>query len=91
MSCECYQIGGRFIAEDPDCEVHCAGGLAERLELAEIEADRRRDDFAERALLNAAKRDELHARAKVVLQKGTPVQKHTLLQDVDRFISQLTF
>jgi hypothetical protein len=20
--CECYQIGGRFIAEDPDCEVH---------------------------------------------------------------------
>lgn len=70
MSCECYQIGGRFIAEDPDCEVHCAGGLAERLELAEIEADRRRDDFAERALLNAAKRDELHARAKVVLQKG---------------------
>lgn len=22
MSCECYQIGGRFIAEDPDCAVH---------------------------------------------------------------------
>jgi len=22
MSCECHQIGGRFIAEDPDCEVH---------------------------------------------------------------------
>jgi len=20
--CECYQIGGRFIAEDPDCPVH---------------------------------------------------------------------
>jgi len=20
--CECYQIGGRFIAEDPECPVH---------------------------------------------------------------------
>jgi hypothetical protein len=20
--CECFQIGGRFIAEDPDCSVH---------------------------------------------------------------------
>lgn len=20
--CECYKIGGRFIAEDPDCPVH---------------------------------------------------------------------
>lgn len=23
--CECYQIGGRFIAEDPDCPVHDNG------------------------------------------------------------------
>lgn len=22
MSCECYQIGGPFIAEDPDCPAH---------------------------------------------------------------------
>lgn len=22
MSCECYQIDGRFIAEDPDCPAH---------------------------------------------------------------------
>ena len=22
MSCECYQIGGRFIAEDPNCPAH---------------------------------------------------------------------
>jgi hypothetical protein len=22
VSCECYKIGGRFIAEDPDCPVH---------------------------------------------------------------------
>lgn len=20
--CECYQVGGRFIAEDPDCPIH---------------------------------------------------------------------
>ena len=22
MSCKCHQIGGPFIAEDPDCEAH---------------------------------------------------------------------
>ena len=22
MSCECYMIGGPFIAEDPDCPIH---------------------------------------------------------------------
>lgn len=22
MSCQCYQIGGPFIAEDPDCPAH---------------------------------------------------------------------
>jgi hypothetical protein len=22
VSCECYQVGGRFIAEDPDCPAH---------------------------------------------------------------------
>jgi hypothetical protein len=22
MSCDCYTIGGRWIAEDPDCPVH---------------------------------------------------------------------
>jgi hypothetical protein len=22
MSCECYKVGGRFIAEDPDCPAH---------------------------------------------------------------------
>lgn len=29
MTCECYQIGGRFIAEDPDCPIH--GYEAQRL------------------------------------------------------------
>ena len=31
MSCECHQIGGRFIAEDPDCPVH--GTEAQQKEL----------------------------------------------------------
>jgi hypothetical protein len=35
--CECYQIGGRFIAEDPDCPVH---GTAAQEEQREREADR---------------------------------------------------
>lgn len=30
MSCECYQIGGRFIAEDPDCPAHGSAAQAER-------------------------------------------------------------
>lgn len=30
MTCECYQIGGRFIAEDPDCHQH--GTEAQRRE-----------------------------------------------------------
>jgi len=30
MSCECYQIGGRFIAEDPDCGVHGQAATWER-------------------------------------------------------------
>lgn len=24
--CECYQIGGPFIAEDPDCPIHGTNG-----------------------------------------------------------------
>lgn len=34
--CDCYQIGGRFVAEDPDCPAH--GLEAQRLE-AEREAE----------------------------------------------------
>lgn len=30
MSCECYKIGGRFIAEDPDCLVHGREAVEER-------------------------------------------------------------
>jgi len=37
MSCQCYQIGGPFIAEDPDCPAH---GLEAQRE-AQQEAARR--------------------------------------------------
>ena len=30
--CECYKIGGRFIAEDPDCPVHGYVAVREREE-----------------------------------------------------------
>jgi cytochrome c-type biogenesis protein CcmH/NrfG len=30
MSCECYQVGGRFIAEDPDCPAHGTEAQASR-------------------------------------------------------------
>jgi len=30
--CECYVIGGPWIAEDPNCPVHGAGGLNEQVE-----------------------------------------------------------
>jgi hypothetical protein len=30
--CECHQIGGRFIAEDPECPVHGYAAVREREE-----------------------------------------------------------
>lgn len=30
--CDCYQIGGRFIAEDPDCPEHGVGAVERREE-----------------------------------------------------------
>ena len=37
--CECYQIGGRFIAEDPDCPVHGTEAQAEQREREAERAD----------------------------------------------------
>ena len=47
MSCECYQIGGRFIAEDPDCLIHGREGQEEsqRIEMLEAEVIAWRDRF----------------------------------------------
>ena len=27
MSCQCYMVGGPFIAEDPDCPIHGANSI----------------------------------------------------------------
>ena len=34
MGCDCYQIGGPFIAEDPNCPAHGQGGLQDELNAA---------------------------------------------------------
>jgi hypothetical protein len=39
MSCQCYQIGGPFIAEDPMCPAHGTAAQEER-ELQERETER---------------------------------------------------
>lgn len=55
MSCECYMVGGPFIAEDPECEVHQRGGLLERI--SELEARVRELELDKEVLeeeLNAA-------------------------------------
>jgi hypothetical protein len=48
MSCECHQIGGPFIAEDPDCVVHgwrrgdrerASGDLLEEAQREDITVD----------------------------------------------------
>ena len=34
-SCQCHQIGGPFIAEDPDCPYHQRGGAQDQIEVLE--------------------------------------------------------
>lgn len=43
MMCECYQIGGPFIAEDPDCPVHGKEAQRRREEYDDAMADMRRE------------------------------------------------
>jgi len=43
MGCECYQIGGPFIAEDPNCEIHRQGGLQEQVDELQEKNRRLRD------------------------------------------------
>lgn len=38
--CQCYQIGGPFIAEDPDCPVHGTEAQAARARQEAEESDR---------------------------------------------------
>lgn len=57
MACECYQIGGPFIAEDPDCPAHGTEAQAERKRREEEESDRdaRLADLERRVLALEAK------------------------------------
>lgn len=61
MSCQCHQIGGPFIAEDPDCEVH--GRQAQ-------EAEQERGIIIERLAfaLEWGDEDEVRQRSEVALQ-----------------------
>jgi hypothetical protein len=38
MSCECYKIGGKFIAEDPDCPAHGTEARASEERMAQATA-----------------------------------------------------
>lgn len=35
MPCQCYQVGGPFVAEDPDCAAHGVGGYRDQLDALE--------------------------------------------------------
>lgn len=39
MGCECFQVGGPWIAEDPNCPVHGRGGLGDQLEESQTEVE----------------------------------------------------
>lgn len=69
MSCECYQIGGRFIGADPDCYEH-----GDHAREREEELDQLRTELAElkaeKDLLKAqVERLELRLQAQIELKK----------------------
>ena len=43
-SCECYQIGGRFIAEDPDCSTHGYEAVSQREQIT-LESEALEDEL----------------------------------------------
>ena len=47
MGCECYTIGGPFIAEDPNCPAHGRFGLQHDVERLEDEVERLRSVLAQ--------------------------------------------
>ena len=71
--CECFKIGGRFIAEDPDCYEH--GTAAREREREDRELARERDTV-------------LHV-AKVALQYGTPHEIEEALTAAVRYLESL--
>lgn len=73
MACECFVIGGPFIAEDPDCEVHGVDGYAARLEQAE----------ARIAELEDAIRDEVIRSQIVSLPRKLEFMRQRGMRDLD--------
>ena len=65
MSCECYQVGGRFIAEDPDCPRH--GTAAQRDQQI---AEEQRDEMEERVYDLEQKVADLVKIVRVLVQKA---------------------
>lgn len=64
MGCQCYQIGGPFIAEDPDCPAH--GREAQRE--AQREASRREEVITELdAALDSEEPEQIEAKARAAL------------------------
>lgn len=84
--CECYQIGGPFIAEDPDCPVHGVGGYAERLEatearIAELEATLARILALTPVAANARTAQDLHLTVKAIADSAIHNHQRTDVDD----------
>jgi hypothetical protein len=72
MSCQCHQIGGPFIAEDPECPVHRDGGYEDRLSALE----------ARLSSEQAAYREGIEIAAQTV-RRMIGAENATLVLDVD--------
>lgn len=44
MSCQCHQVGGPFIAEDPDCLVHGAAARTRERQVESLVAQAETED-----------------------------------------------
>lgn len=65
MGCDCYRIGGPFIAEDPDCPIH--GREAQEREKQErIEREAREEERDELVARITSLEDEVRALRRLV-------------------------
>lgn len=61
MGCQCYQIGGPFIAEDPDCPAHGRDGYEARFDRLESQLSVMREALSE--ILRVHANDDQRPRA----------------------------
>jgi hypothetical protein len=66
--CECFKIGGRFIAEDPECPAHGYAAVREREE-AEREERARDDEIESLKATVETLRAEVAALQKIIVDK----------------------